>query len=405
MPSNGKEDIVESSISSMATVENSSYLYSFAHQIEGSGIHIPFGKSDATWEPAMVDVAARLIRAYKYSLNSTNNRLKQISDNDLWTHIVRDNFGQMIAFVQNDDAEQLSRFLVDFGSQYLWFGGISTGVDGYNHWDTSEQAVARTYFDKLISLGEYLGALPTENPEQGVSGNWQRHVKTSPEEIATKVSRSLGVDIAPPLGFIHTVGIRIGERLLHYRHINAAYLAAKIATLSDKTGRICEFGGGLGIAAYYMHKMGFLDYTLFDIPLTNLFSSWFLIGALGSENVSLEGEKLKPNAVKIRANWQCLEMPRNYFSVVANMDSFPEINRTIFLGYVEQIQKMTTDYVLSINHEVDAVIPEGERHLNVSEILDSQSGLTRVYRAPYWIRRGYVEELYRVNKTFLGRLL
>jgi hypothetical protein len=143
--------------------------------------------------------------------------------------------------------------------------------------------------------------------------------------------------------------------------------------------------------------MGRNDVTLFDIPLTNVLSAYFLIGALGADAVCLEGEHPRPDAVKIFANWNCVDTPDRHFRVAANQDSFPEINRRTLDEYIRQIQRTTTGYFLSINHEVEHHIDETARHQNVSTMLADAPAFQLITRAPYWIRRGYVEELYRLT--------
>jgi len=106
--------------------------------------------------------------------------------------------------------------------------------------------------------------------------------------------------------------------------------------------------------------------------------------------------------VKIRANWNCVEIPDGHLRLTANQDSFPEINRKIFDEYLRQIKRNTTDYLLSINHEVEHGIAGGEKHLNVSKLIGSDPEMKRIYRGPYWIRRGYVEELYRIRPSSPG---
>jgi hypothetical protein len=99
------------------------------------------------------------------------------------------------------------------------------------------------------------------------------------------------------------------------------------------------------------------------------------------------------HTTKIRANWNCTEVPDRHFKLIANQDSFPEINRRIFDAYVQQIKRTCSGYFLSINHEVGDPIEQ----LNVSKLLGAESGLARIAQSPYWIRKGYVEELYRVT--------
>jgi hypothetical protein len=308
------------------------------------------------------------------------------------------NFGQVLNLIRNDDAEQLARHLVNFGKEYTWFGGISTGVDGYTYWDRSEHSVAYSYFDKLVCLGESLGVLSVENPEQGKGGNWGNNILTDPSQIVDKIEAQLGIDIVPPEGTVYVAGLRVRGGLLHYRHINALYLAARIRDLTSPQDRICEYGGGLGLAAFYLRRMGHNDFTIFDLPIVNILSGHFLIGTLGEEAVCLEGEHPRADTIKIKANWNCSNESGGAFRVAANQDSFPEISRGIFDEYVAQIKRTTTAYFLSINHESEHPIPGGAKHLHVSRLLTADQRFRRIYRSPYWLRRGYVEELYSIEQ-------
>jgi hypothetical protein len=277
--------------------QTSIYDYAVSHPNSGARRDIPFGRSDASLGPSTVATARRLITAYHQTAAQPDTPLKLITDTDLWTGITRENFSAMVGFIENDDAEQLAMFLSEFGSTYTWFGGVTTGLDGYNHWDTSEQAVAYGYFDKLVCLAEGLGVLPCENPEQGENGNWGRNIALDPDVVADRIAAVLGIDIVPPMGVIPVAGLELRNGLLHYRHINALYLAARIKDLTEPTDRVCEFGAGLGLAAFYLNRMGWTDTTLFDIPLTNVLSGYFLIGALGPDSVCLEGETRRAGAV------------------------------------------------------------------------------------------------------------
>jgi hypothetical protein len=335
------------------------------------------------------------MRAYRASELETKNPIKAITDTDLWSVITRGYFKPMLQLVERDDAEGLSRYLVKFGSEYMWFGGLSTWIDGFNHWDTSDQAVAESYFDTLLSLAEAVGALTAENPEQGENGNWGRNQLRSVEEVGDLISGALGLDLAPPTGVIATAGLPYRGKLLHYRHLNALYAASRVRDLIGPQDAVAEFGGGLGLVAFYLNLFARRNITLFDIPISNVLSGFFLIGALGDDAVRLEGEAMCADAVKIRANWAVAEVP-DQFAAALNQDSFAEINARILDAYIRHIARTTTGYILSINHEVKHAIVDGVRHLNVSRRLGTEPWLRRVYRSPYWLRRGYVEELYAV---------
>jgi hypothetical protein len=79
-----------------------------------------------------------------------------------------------------------------------------------------------------------------------------------------------------------------------------------------------------------------------------------------------------------------------------NQDSFPEIHRETVLEYLDWIKRASRRFFYSINHESR---PRGygvELQQNVPQLVEQVGGYTRLSRIPYWLRRGYVAELYRV---------
>ncbi|WP_104827075.1 hypothetical protein [Rhizobium sp. NXC24] len=364
------------------------FYQTIVHPISKDLPELSFRKVDASWSSERVATARRLIAAYKAAMNQESS-IKTITDEDLWSVLIRENLGDLLDLIQRDDAEQLSHYLANFGREYTWFGGITTGVDGYTHWDRDDDTVAYGYYDKLICLAEALAVLPIENPEAGAQGNWGKNALLGPFEITRKIEEKLGIVIVPPTGCTFVAGLDVGSGPLHYRHINSLYLANRIRELSLPGDRICEFGGGLGIGAYYLNRMGWKSVTIFDLPIVNLLAGHFLINALGDEAVCLEGENERNDAIRLRANWNCVGEEDGAFSLTANQDSFPEINRRMLDIYVKEIGRTTQGYFLSINHETFA-------HAKVSTILSDNPGFQSVYRSPYWLRRGYVEELFRI---------
>ena len=82
--------------------------------------------------------------------------------------------------------------------------------------------------------------------------------------------------------------------------------------------------------------------------------------------------------------------------MVVNQDSFPEIERAFVVDYLRHIRRFA-GRLLSINQEAAAVAAaDGRCQHVVSELVDSVGGFVRVSRVPYWLRRGYVEEIYEV---------
>ena len=339
--------------------------------------------------------AERLIKSYHLSIESKNSVNYTRKENDLWSGIIEKEFADLITILNNKDADKLVDYLMHFGESYTWFGGLCFSLDGYNHLNKAERNVAISYFDKLVCLAEAVGAIALENPEQGA---WGENVKLDVKTLIELIEVQTGTSLHVPQGIVPVSGIESPVGPIHYRHLNSYYAAWRAKTLVGKTGgSVCEFGAGNGIAAYYAHRMGIAKYTTIDLPLTNVFSGWFLINAIGADKVCLHGESSDVNGIQLLPSWKCADIEANAFDLVLNQDSFPEIDKTLLLSYFEVIQKIASQYFLSINHETESPMAD-VGHSNVSKLLKYNPHFALLSRTKYWIREGYVEELYRIQK-------
>lgn len=342
-----------------------------------------------------LQTAERLIAAYHLSIESSNFTNYVRKENDLWTGIVEKELADLIVILNNKDAVALVAYLMHFGESYTWFGGLCFSLDGYNYLNKADKNVAISYFDKLICLAEAVGAITHENPEQGP---WGEHVKLDVDTLTQLIERETGTSLQVPGGIVPVTGIASTIGPIHYRHLNAYYAAWRVRSLAGSgDAAVCEYGAGNGIAAFYAHKMGVSSYTTLDLPITNVFSGWFLINALGGDQVHLQGEPVVQQGVSILPSWKCADIKANAFDVVLNQDSFPEIDKTLLLSYFEIIQKTSKKYFLSINHETESPMAD-VKHSNVSKILKHNPHFALMSRSKYWIREGYVEELYQITQ-------
>jgi hypothetical protein len=160
------------------------------------------GSHPADDRPNRTRVAARLIEAYHAALrDEALSPLKREGD-DMWTGLLRSELPELLAAIDHRDPEGLARYLQTFGTSYVWFGGITTCVDGYSPGLAPEQ-VALTYLDKLVCLAESLGVLRIENP---ASGPWGENLRVDPDRLVDGIAQVTGIDPSPPLGIIHTDG-------------------------------------------------------------------------------------------------------------------------------------------------------------------------------------------------------
>lgn len=357
---------------------------------------IGLGSSPATEHPQRIAVAERLLAAYHAAIRDEAKSDMPREGEDMWTQILRDELPELVEAIDEKDAEKLAHFLTRFGSSFVWFGGVSTSVDGYNR-NLDSYHVAMTYWDKLLRLAEYLGVLAFENPE---AGPWGVAVARNPVAVVAAIEKEIGISVFGPEGVIHTDGLRIGSGeqpsggLLHYRHINSLYAALRLTRLAP-TGAACEYGGGVGLIAYYVRKLGMRDYTILDLPITCLLSAHFLMLACGPDEVGLYGETTSDEQIKVLPYWTCRSFADDRFAISLNQDGMNEIADNLRETYRDEIARTTRDYFLSFNHEV--FFPK-----TVRALMAGDPRYACLSRAPYWPREGYVEELFELRKGTAG---
>jgi hypothetical protein len=139
---------------------------------------------------------------------------------------------------------------------------------------------------------------------------------------------------------------------------------------NKKEIKIANVGGGVGYLEYYLHKMGYKNLTMIDLPTVSTSAKFFLDTNLPDHNVSL----ISPE-----------EFDGNY-DLGINCDGLTQFGRANAEEYAKKISK-NAKHFLSINREID--------EFRVSEIMDMQ----RISRNPFWYRKGYVEEDYVAKKS------
>lgn len=241
--------------------------------------------------------------------------------------------------------------------------------------------------DCLLRCAESMGAIKLDNPERTGPPikRWTNN------EILQTIEGFLGISIYFPNPYADEIGVCTYQGIASYRAIQALYQAYRIKELVKDipNPRILEIGAGLGRTAYYCNLLGITDYTIIDIPMTALASSYFLGRTLGENQIVLLGENLadSENKVKILTPDQFL-CGTGQYDLIVNVDSLTEMAPENIDAYLKKIQESSPMF-LSINHEIN-------RH-SVCELLTTSPYLKKVHRYPYWMRLGYVEEVYLFN--------
>jgi hypothetical protein len=332
-------------------------------------------KSTAVTPPTAEDDGAlveRIIAAYQTSVGVT-----QRSDS-FWDNAFFNRKREIHDALVAKDRPVLTEMLRDPGRTDLFYGfeNLARSVaPGANYG-------GRDAHRDLMVLSEAVGAARCRSPEYGEPTSLP-----DVESLLDRLDDTLGTSLQFPNPFAGEAGLATSRGVVSYRAVQAIFQAWRIVELIDARpgARVLEIGAGLGRTAYYATQFGVSDYTIIDIPLSNVAQATFLGRTLGTDAIRLFGED--GPGVRIMPPPVFLEGADSY-DLVVNVDSFPELAPDVARSYADAI-KSRAEMFLSINHEYQA--------FTVRELFN-QIGLTAASRAPYWMRRGYVEEMFLVKQ-------
>lgn len=341
----------------------------------------------------------RLLKAYK-SAQLDGKKIKP-ERQDIWTFLENGPQSDFFELLEKGDVREIAYYLCNM-SKFGMTHGITQGKILYEK--ISSDSAYRKWLgifmsDKIIRLAEALGVIPLENPEQGEYG---LSIHSDINEIIDKIETYLRISIMPPdfEGGLFRLSTKKGR--IHHRDILAVYTAWRCSRLLEtvKEPSICEIGAGIGKAAYYSRLLGIKQYTIIDLPHINFLHGYYLIKCFPSVDIYLYGEKQKNKAdfISIQPDWYFKTVKGKDFDLTLNEDSFPEIDRAVVLDYLKEIKYHTKNYFLSINQESQNTMMIGElkQHM-ISKLVSEIEGFEQIYRFPYWMREGYLEELYKIN--------
>jgi hypothetical protein len=236
--------------------------------------------------------------------------------------------------------------------------------------------------DGLLRLAEAVGAVPLWYPEHHFDRQGGINIGQTLDAIESKI----GMVVDFPNPFPNEFGIRTSRGVASYRTFQSIYQAWRLFCLSKIYGeRIVEIGPGLGRTAYYARKFGLSNYTTIDLPLGNIAQASFLSRALGEDEIALPGEQARIGQVRIETpSWYLATDER--FDIAFNADSITEIAFDNANAYANKIVATSRAFV-SINHEINA--------FKTADLAALKT--VAVQRFPYWMRKGYAEELYLIG--------
>ncbi|MGA2469503.1 MAG: putative sugar O-methyltransferase [Solirubrobacteraceae bacterium] len=336
-------------------------------------------------------LSQRLIEAYARTLADAPPQ------DGMWSHdVFRARQRTLAEALEREDPAALAELLGSMFRSDFVLGMAAGSLVKERQWAPIARLSWLGTLNKLVSLAESLGAARVEYPKQGAVGH---AFADGVDGLVARIEDRLGVSLDfPEVGGAY--GVAAGGRLITPDSPDQLYAAARLrdamhAQLStpDQALRIVEIGGGYGGMAYWLLRM--LDparYVIIDLPIVNVLQGYFLSKALGESAVALFGEA-SPAKVTITPA-HALTSVAAPFDVLVNKDSMPEMSAQAVLDYLRWARSACTGLFYSYNQE--AAVPfEGTAQNVVAEAIERVGGFTRVRREASWLRRGYVEEVYR----------
>lgn len=353
-------------------------------------MHVFYPQVQPLQPAAMVDQGARPSAAFVARIRSAYRHALELSrgpGESTWTMI--SGLNQSIHELLLGEGEELIDLLAAPGKTKLFFGFDSIFDDILKRLqDPDAPAVLESQrinvASGIVRLAEALAVRCVVNPEGGgttYQPDWHQGIDL--DALLTAIGARLEIDLDFPNPFAGEFGVQTQAGVASERAIQAIYQATRLRELSPRAaGGLLEIGAGLGRTTYYAARLGLTDYTVVDLPLTNVAQALYLGHVLGEDAVSLQGEPAKAGQVRIRSpEW--LHASDERFGLVLNADSLTEMDRAYAEEYARFIRARCSLF-LSLNHEVNPF-----RVRDLAAFADYQ-----VTRHPYWMRTGYVDELY-----------
>jgi hypothetical protein len=329
----------------------------------------PFGRTEASPDYEDLSLVRRIVAAYRLAVTTPLGSL-----DSFWltgfSELKREIHHALLADDQHEIQALLrhpSRSDLLYGFDNLAKSLLPAPADPAGH--------ANEIYSLLVRLSEAVGGRAARCPEYPLKAPLPEI-----DALLAELDGVFGIPVDFPTPFAGEYGLNTSRGIISYRAVHAVYQAWCLSQLVDclPKPRVLEIGGGLGRTAYYARQFGIRDYTLVDIPMTAVAQANFLGRVLGQNNLQLYGEPDQGD-VRILPPAMFLDQEDRY-DIVLNVDSLTEMAPETARAYCKAIGKRTGVF-LSINHE--------EGRFKARDVFAGRCA----YRAPYWLRRGYVEEL------------
>lgn len=282
--------------------------------------------------------------------------------------------------LNSGNTDELARLLRNPSETELFYGFddlVKSYVTDRNASPEMLRVGAAVVYEILIQVAMGSGAIRCNYPEAG-----QGLPEIPIEQLLLSLDSRFGFRIEFQNPFKFEFGLSTSRGIISYRAAQSLYQTWRVKQICDliEGAKVLEIGAGLGRNAYFARCFGIKNYTIVDIPRTQLAQGYYLGRVMGDAAVSLHGEP--DSDIRLRSPKWLFETSEN-FDFVLNVDSLTEMDREHALAYL-RFAKDHSKAFLSINHEFNPATAEELIH---------EIGMKAVHRSPYWPRAGYVEEL------------
>jgi len=310
----------------------------------------------------------------------------------LWDQITQQRVDFLAALERRDVPSVQKALARMFTSEVVWGLGLVHSAHPDLLRSPEPTGLHFLFTDIAVSVAEALGVARVTSIEQDGAGNL-RALDRDLDALVEATAGRLGFDPwFPDVGCAY--GFQVAGQFVTLdgmTHALTAYRLRQLGARSQST--VFEIGGGYGCLALMAQRAGVGRYAIFDLPWVNALQGYFLIRALPEGTVQLYGENT--GAVRVLPYWRLAEEPDGACLGLVNTNSLPEMGRATAAAYLPQIRRVVQSFFLSINQEAGAVVPGVGAQNCVNELVAEAGGFETVSRNRYWVRQGYVEEVFR----------
>jgi hypothetical protein len=343
-------------------------------------------------------IAARIISSHRQIKVREQRTAVPTLQDSMWGTFLQEEYGALRRLVEQGDTSGLARYLSTIFR--------SEAVNGYTYGSMFDPFPHRWWYLpvgielSVVTLAESVGILRAECPEQGQIAYWRKEY--TEEQLIEQLESFFSMRIeAPRIGDVR--GILFGGRFLTLETCSQIHTAHRMRdAINREVGssvelNIVEIGGGYGGLCYWMHRLlgtRINRYVVVDLPEVNLVQAYFL-SSLETRELLLFGEKKRKGepGIELIPHWTLSDLDLRP-NVLINQDSMPEMPQAEVERYLTWGSDNVDGLFFSFNQE--AYSPwRGVPQVHVPSVVGRFPRFRRIARNASWVRRGYVEEIYK----------